>query len=351
MEHIISKDLEDIVIIGSTVLVPFGNKKELEEAYVIGIKEKTEYQVKDIEKVKHNLTDKQIRLAKWMAKKYFCNVSECIKLMMQPGTKRKNEVKDKKINAVYLKKEAEEIETEIKTGKIKSDKQKGALEFIKENEGWAASEIEAATDCSKAILKTLEKNGYIEFREQKVERNPLENKNIKKTSNLDLTEEQQEALEKINKAIQENRYEEFLLYGVTGSGKTEVYMQLIQKALQKNKTSIMLVPEISLTPQTINRFISRFGKEEIAVLHSKLSIGERYDEWNKIKIDKAKIIIGARSAIFAPTEDIGIIIIDEEHDSSYKSESSPRYNAKEIASILGKHGNFPVVLGSATPKY
>ena len=111
----------------------------------------------------------------------------------------------------------------------------------------------------------------------------------------------------------------------------------------------MLVPEISLTPQTINRFIARFGKETLAVLHSKLSIGERYDEWNKIKNGQANIIIGARSAIFAPTENVGIIIIDEEHDSSYKSESSPRYSAKEIASVLGKHGNFPVVLGTATP--
>ena len=349
-DYNIPKEIEDIVIIGSTVLVPFGNTKQLEEAYVIGIKEKTEYQVKDIVKVKNNLTDKQIRLAKWMAKKYFCNVSECIKLMSQPGTKRKNEVKDKKINTVYLKKEAEEIENEIQTGKIKSDKQKRALEFIKENEGATSSEIEAFTDCSKAILKTLEKNGYIEFVEQKVERNPLENKNLERTSKLELTEEQQEAFDKINKAIQENRYEEFLLYGVTGSGKTEVYLQLIEKVLEKAKTSIMLVPEISLTPQTINRFISRFGKEEIAVLHSKLSIGERYDEWNKIKEGKAKIIIGARSAIFAPTENIGIVIIDEEHDSSYKSESSPRYNAKEIASILGKNSNFPVVLGSATPE-
>ena len=349
-DYNIPKELEDIVIIGSTVLVPFGKAKELEEAYVIGIKEKTEYQVKDIAKVKHNLTDKQIRLAKWMSKKYFCNVSECIKLMSQPGTKRKNEVKDKKINTVYLKKEAEEIEIEIQSGKIKSEKQKRALEFIKENEGVTASEIEVFTDCSKAILKTLEKNGYIEFIEQKVERDPLENKNIERTSKLELTEEQQIAFDKINNAIQENRYEEFLLYGVTGSGKTEVYLQLIEKVLEKGKTSIMLVPEISLTPQTINRFISRFGKEEIAVLHSKLSIGERYDEWNKIKEGKAKIIIGARSAIFAPTDNIGIVIIDEEHDSSYKSESGPRYNAKEIASILAKHGNFPVVLGSATPE-
>ncbi len=348
-DYNIPKDLEDLVIVGSSVLVPFGKAKNLEEAYVIGIKEKSEYEVKDIAKVKHNLTDKQIRLAKWMSKKYFCNVSECIKLMSAPGSKRKNEVKDKTINGVYLKKEIEEIELDIHSGKIKSDKQKRALEFLKENEGATSSEVEMFTDCSKAILKTLEKNGYLEFLEKKVERNPLENKQIEKTEKLEFTEEQETAFKQINEAIQQNRYEEFLLYGVTGSGKTEIYLQLIEKVLEKGKTAIMLVPEISLTPQTINRFISRFGKEGLAVLHSKLSIGERYDEWNKIKEGKANIIIGARSAIFAPTENVGIVIIDEEHDSSYKSESSPRYSAKEIASILGKHGEFPVVLGSATP--
>ena len=348
-DYNIPKDLEDLVIIGSTVLVPFGNSKTLEEAYVIGIKETSSFEVKDIAKVRHNLSDKQIRLAKWMAKKYFCNVSECIKLMSQPGTKRKHEVKDKKINVIYLKKEIEEIEIELQSGKIKSEKQRRALEFLKENEGATSNEVEMFTDCSKAILKTLEKNGYIEFIEKKIERDPLQNKEITKTEKLKLTEEQENAFNKINKTIQENKYEEFLLYGVTGSGKTEIYLQLIEKVLEKGKTSIMLVPEISLTPQTINRFISRFGKENLAVLHSKLSIGERYDEWNKIKQGNAKIIIGARSAIFAPTDDIGIIIIDEEHDSSYKSESSPRYSAKEIASILAKHGDFPVVLGSATP--
>ena len=348
-DYNIPKELEDLVIVGSRVLVPFGKAKELEEAYVIGIKEKSEFEVKDIVKIKHNLTNQQIRLAKWMAKKYFCNVSECIKLMSAPGSKRKNEVKDKTINVIYLKKEKEEIEFDMSTGKIKSEKQKRALEFLKENEGATANEVEMFTDCSKAILKTLEKNGYIEFLEKKIERNPLENKQIEKTSKLQFTEEQETAFNKINQAIQENRNEEFLLYGVTGSGKTEIYLQLIEIVLEKGKTAIMLVPEISLTPQTINRFISRFGKEEIAVLHSKLSIGERYDEWNKIKEGKANIIIGARSAIFAPTENVGLIIIDEEHDSSYKSESSPRYNAKEIADILGKHGEFPVVLGSATP--
>ena len=348
-DYNIPKELEDLVIVGTSVLVPFGKAKQLEEAYVIGIKSKSEFEVKDIAKVNHNLTERQIRLAKWMAKKYFCNVSECIKLMSAPGSKRKNEVKEKTINVIYFKKEIEEIDLDIYTGKIKSEKQKRALEFLKENEGATASEIEMFTDCSKAILKTLEKNGYIEFIEKKIERDPLENKKIEKTTKLELTEEQKIAYERIKESIEPNKYEEFLLYGVTGSGKTEIYLQLIEKALENGKTAIMLVPEISLTPQTINRFIARFGKETLAVLHSKLSIGERYDEWNKIKNGQANIIIGARSAIFAPTENIGIIIIDEEHDSSYKSESSPRYSAKEIASVLGKHGNFPVVLGTATP--
>lgn len=349
-DYNIPQELEEYITIGSAVLIPFGRKKELEEGYVVGIKEKTEYEVKDIAKLKHNLTEKQIRLARWMAKKYFCNISECIKLMLAPGTKRKNEVQDKKIRVVYLKKDIEEIEKEIEQGEIKSEKQKRILQFLKDNEGASTTEIEMFTDCSNAILKTLEKNEYIEFIEKKIERNPLISKNVEKTENLKLTEEQQEAYDEIEEKIEKEENQEYLIYGITGSGKTEVYLQLIEKAINKGKVAMMLIPEISLTPQTVERFIGRFGKETIAILHSKLSIGERYDEWNKIKEGKAKIIIGTRSAIFAPTDNIGIIIIDEEHDSSYKSESTPRYNAKEIASILGQQGNFPVVLGSATPE-
>ena len=138
--------------------------------------------------------------------------------------------------------------------------------------------------------------------------------------------------------------------GLQVHGKTEIYLQLIEENLKKEKSSIMLVPEISLTPQTVDRFISRFGEDKIAVLHSKLSVGERYDQWNKIKRGDAKIIIGARSAIFAPAKDLGIIIIDEEHDSSYKSETTPKYSAREIARYIAKENNLALVLGSATPE-
>lgn len=345
-------ELEELIMIGSTVLVPFGKSSTLEEGYVVGIKENTTYEVKEIVKIKHNLTEKQIELAKWMAKRYFCNISDCIKQMLTPGTKSKKaekNVQDKTINVVYLKKDIDEIQFDIEMGKIKSEKQKKILQFLKNNEGATVPEIELFTDGSRSIVKTLEKNGYVEIIEKKIERNPLANKKIEKTENLKLTDEQQSAYNKVALNITTNSYEQFLLYGVTGSGKTEVYLQLIGKALEQDKTAIVLVPEISLTPQMIDRFISRFNKDEIAVLHSKLSIGERYDEWNKIKEGKAKIIIGARSAIFAPTENIGIIIIDEEHDSSYKSEAIPKYDAKEIAKKIAKENNCPLVLGSATP--
>ena len=345
-------ELEELIMIGSTVLVPFGKSSTLEEGYVVGIKENTTYEVKEIVKIKHNLTEKQIELAKWMAKRYFCNVSDCIKQMLTPGTKSKKSeknVQDKTINTVYLKKDIDEIQFDIEMGKIKSEKQKKILQFLKSNEGATVPEIELCTDGIIAIEKTLEKNGYVEIVEKKIERNPLANKKIEKTKNLKLTDEQKNAYDKVVLDMITNSYEQFLLYGVTGSGKTEVYLQLIDKALKQEKTAIVLVPEISLTPQMIDRFIARFNKDEIAVLHSKLSIGERYDEWNKIKEGKAKIIIGARSAIFAPTENIGIIIIDEEHDSSYKSEAIPKYDAKEIAKRIAKENNCPLVLGSATP--
>ena len=349
-DYSIPKELEELVMVGSTVLVPFGKSSNLEEGYVIGIKDSTTYEVKEIAKIKNNLTSRQINLAKWMAKKYFCNISDCIKQMLTPGTKSKTtSIQDKTINIVYLKKDIDEIQFDIEVGKIKSEKHKKVLQFLKNNEGVTIPEIEMFTGATRAIVKTLEKNGYVEIVEKKVERDPLANKEVEKTQNLKLTEEQQKAFEEVKTKINENEYEEFLLYGVTGSGKTEVYLQLIGEALKQNKTAIILVPEISLTPQIINRFIARFSKEEIAVLHSKLSIGERYDEWNKIKENKAKIIIGARSAIFAPTENIGIIIIDEEHDSSYKSEAIPKYDAKEIARKIAKENNCPLLLGSATP--
>ena len=353
-DYNVPTDLEGTICVGDRVLVPFGNKKTFEEGFVIGLKEKTEYKVKDIVKIQNEikLTKENIELAKLMAKRYFCNISDCIKLMLPPGTISKNienRIKDKKQRFVYLKKDIEEIEQDIESKIIKSEKQKRVLNFLIQNDGIQTTDLEVITDTTSAILKTLQNKEYIEIIEQEVERNPFINKNIERTNKLKLTPEQKEAFEKIEKEIKEENYKEFLLYGVTGSGKTEIYLQAIEEVLKKGKTAIVLVPEISLTPQMVDRFISRFGEEDIAVLHSKLSVGERYDQWKKIKKGECKIVIGARSAIFAPINNLGLIIIDEEHDSSYKSETNPRYNAKELAGYIAKQNSIPLILGSATP--
>ena len=353
-DYEIPVDLEKNISIGSSVLVPFGNMKKLEEGFVIGIKEKSDYKLKTIAKVedKKYLSKEKISLAKLMARRYFCNISDCLKLMLPPGTTSKNfenRINDKFESFVYLKKEEDEIEQDIENKKIKSDKQIRALKFLIENDEVAKADLKMFTDTSDNVIKTLEKNGYIEIVSKEVERNPFIHKVVNKTKNLQLTDEQEDAFQRIAACVEFDEYEEFLMFGVTGSGKTEVYIQLIEKVLQKGKSSIMLVPEISLTPQTVDRFLGRFGEDKIAVLHSKLSVGERYDQWKKIERGEAKIIIGARSAMFAPVRDLGIIIIDEEHDESYKSETNPSYNVKDIASYLARKNNIPVVLGSATP--
>lgn len=353
-DYNVPTSLEGTICVGDRILVPFGNKKALEEGFVIGLKEKSDFKVKDIAGIQDGikLTENNIELAKLMARRYFCNISDCIKLMLPPGTSTKvleNRIKDKTLNFVYLKKDIEEIEEDIENKVIKSEKQKRVLNFLIQNEGIQTVDLEVLTDTTSVVLKALEKKEYIEIIEQKVERNPFINKKITPTTNLKLTDEQQKAFNSINDAIIKNEYKEALLYGVTGSGKTEIYLQLIGEVLKKEKTAIVLVPEISLTPQMVDRFIARFGEDKIAVLHSKLSMGERYDQWNKIKNGECKIVIGARSAIFAPIENLGLIIIDEEHDSSYKSETNPRYNAKELAGYMARKNKIPLVLGSATP--
>lgn len=352
-DYNIPKEMEENISIGSRVLIPFGKSKRLEEGFVTNIKESTEYAVKDIAKIElQSLSTEKILLSKWMAKKYFSNVSECMNLMLKPGTTTKNfanRTKDKTAIFVSLALEKEKVQEYIVNNKIKSEKQKRILEYLIENEKIIQPELIENTETSRAIIKTLEKNGLIKLQEEKVIRNPLKNKNIKQKDKLKFTEEQEIAYKKVEDSIKKQEYKQYLLYGVTGSGKTEIYLQLIEKVINEGKSAIMLVPEISLTPQMINRFIERFGKDIIAVLHSKLSVGERHDSWERIEEGEARIIIGARSAIFAPVCNLGIIIIDEEHDPSYKSEMAPRYNAKEVANQIAEYNSIPLLLGSATP--
>ena len=352
-DYIVPTEMESKARVGARVFVPFGRSKSLEDGFIISLKEQSEFANKGIEKIldEEYISEDNIELAKLMSRKYFCNISECIKLMLPPGTGSKelnNRVTDKTGNFVYLARENEEIQDLIDEGKIKSDKHIRVLKFLMENDGIYAVELEALADVSHSILKTLEKNGHIEIIPNVIRRNPFINKDIKRDEPKKLNEEQQVCFDGILKDINENKHSCNLIYGVTGSGKTEIYLRLIERVIELGKTAIVLVPEISLTPQMVDRFLARFG-ECIAVLHSKLSVGERYDEWQKILENRAKIVIGARSAIFAPLKNLGIIIIDEEHDMSYKSDMTPRYNAKDLAKYIAKKNECPLVLGSATP--
>lgn len=353
-DYIVPISMENTIKIGSRIFVPFGRGEKLEDGFVISLKEESEFANKEIAKIEeeNSLSEDRIILAKLMSRKYFCNISDCIKLMLPPGTGGKelsNRAREKTGNFVFLKKEKEEIDFLIENEKIKSEKHIRVLKFLEENDGIYISDLEAITEVSKSIFKTLEKNGYVEILEKQIERNPFIHKNIEKDEPKKLNEEQKKCFDSIAFCIDNNEFSKHLIYGITGSGKTEIYLQLISKVIEEGKSAIVLVPEISLTPQMVDRFLARFGNI-VAVLHSKLSIGERYDEWQKIVKGDSKIVIGARSAIFAPVENLGIIIIDEEHDMSYKSDSTPRYNAKDLAKYIAEKNNCPLVLGSATPE-
>lgn len=230
----------------------------------------------------------------------------------------------------------------------KSKVQACMLEILSSNERISVSDLIAFSQGTYNAVKALKNKELIEYEQVEVERNPFFGKDYGVSQKLTPTREQAEAINRISGAIEEKRERKFLLYGVTGSGKTEVFLQAIEKTLETGRTAIVLVPEISLTPQMTERFISRFH-DRVAVLHSALSMGEKYDQWRRIRDKKADIVIGARSAVFAPLDNIGIIIIDEEHSDTYKSEMSPRYNAKEVAAFRAKQYGAALVMASATP--
>ncbi len=257
-------------------------------------------------------------------------------------------VSDKTVRVAYICREREEIIEEIESNRIKRIQQIRVLEMLLDNEYISVSDITKFAGVSGSVLDTLKKYGHIDFKDIKVERNPYSNKEVPPTKPLKLTKQQSCVMNALKELIAEGSFREALLHGVTGSGKTEVYLQLIQYCIENGKEAIVLVPEISLTPQMVERFKGRFG-EQVAVLHSRLSLGERHDQWRLVKDGKIKIVVGARSAVFAPFKNLGIIIIDEEHENTYKSEITPKYQAKEIACKRCSVDNAVLLYGSATP--
>jgi len=257
-------------------------------------------------------------------------------------------VKEKTIRAAELAMSREDVETDIQNGAIKKIQQIRILEMLLENEYIAVTDLARFASVSTAVIDTLRRNSYINYRDIEVKRDPLKHRDVESTTPLEPTREQAEALEYARSLMDSGLFSEMLLHGVTGSGKTEVYLQLIQYALEKGRQAIVLVPEISLTPQMTDRFRGRFGNL-VAVLHSRLSLGERYDQWRLVRNSEVRVVVGARSAVFAPFENLGLIIIDEEHENTYKSETTPKYSAAQVAACRCREDGALLLYGSATP--
>lgn len=281
------------------------------------------------------------------------NFSQSIKKLDESGIITVHEeystrVKEKLVRVAFLIRSAEEVIEEIESNRIRKIQQIRVLEMLLDSEYISVSDIVRFAGVSAGVVNTLKKNGYIDFKNIEVLREPGTVKDVKSTCPLEPTPQQKSAIDYIRGYLDRGEFREILLHGVTGSGKTEVYLQLIQYCIEKGREAIVLVPEISLTPQMVERFKGRFG-EHVAVLHSRLSLGERYDQWRMIHEGKIQVVVGARSAIFAPLQSLGIVIIDEEHENTYKSETTPKYHVRDIAAKRCEWSKAVLLYGSATP--
>lgn len=373
-DYLIPDGLEEWVVPGSRVIVPFGPRKV--QGFVLQTKNVSQrasaYELKTIESVLDEtppLTKELLELGRWMSEKYVCLLITALQAML-PSALRSRTYKSVRINKDGQKEVTYHVKDGVTTKKVavvrplldedqlrmtveqlppQAKKQKEIVQFLcAKSESIPLNELVRRCRASRSTVKALEQKGIVEIVREEQKRNPYAGRTFQKTTPLPLTEEQHMAFQKMAEAIDREEHRTFLLHGVTGSGKTEIYLQAIARVLAQGKEAIVLVPEISLTPQMVERFKGRFG-DQVAVIHSRLSAGERYDEWLKIHERQVKVAIGARSALFAPFQNIGLIIIDEEHESSYKQEESPKYHARDVAIYRGEYHRAPVILGSATP--
>lgn len=407
-EYHIPTELEKSIQIGSRVVVPFGRRKV--QGFVVGLTEKSEFKgkLKDLLVIVDEmppLTPELVDLSQSLAKDIFSYRIKILQAMlpwvMRAGYRKllvpnndqakqlpffkgdpidlnkltdlqqiekvhqllrnddakieylvENRAKKKKENQYALALDSTEYTKIYNTLRQNAVKQKKLVMDIIENAATypkSQNKLEKELGLTAAVLNSAVKKGWLVKKAVEVYRNPLAGfEDDEKSKPVTLNEQQQAALDQIASAINKRRSKTFLLEGITGSGKTEVYLHAISKALSQGRNALMLVPEISLTPQMVRQVKARFGNQ-VAVLHSALSEGEKYDEWRRIRRGETKVVVGARSAVFAPLDNIGLIVIDEEHEASYKQETDPRYNAKDVALWRSRYHHCPLVLGSATP--
>lgn len=343
--------LSGMVHIGSRVVVPFGRRAA--QGYVVGLAEHSSHDhLKEIAELLSKqplLTEKILELTRWMGKYYCCAVELAVRCAL-PEVVRKAQIGWKERQFARL---ARPIQAaDIEQVAHRAPKQAAILKILQTAEGMFVARLLERAAAPDSAVKALAKKGFVALSEETEERDPFGGEVFLPTTPLTLNPAQEQALALCQAAMAETAADQrrpVLIHGVTGSGKTEIYLQAIEHNLRAGRDSIVLVPEISLTPQTVERFRARFPQQEVTVLHSHLSAGERHDQWHKIRNGESHIVIGARSAVFAPVRSLGLIIIDEEHETSYKQEDAPRYNARDVAVMRGRLEEATVVLGSATP--
>ncbi len=354
-DYLIPEELQSAALPGVRVYVPFSRSNRLCEGVILAVTDqgspekcKPILKLLDAEPV---ITEEQIKLALFMRERFFCTVYDAVKAMLPAGLwfdrQGERRVKDKMQAMIRLAVSAEEAAEAAEAKRRRALKQSRVLELLCSFEALPLRDVLVHAEATRQTVTALEKLGLVELYEREQFRRPERTESELRPLPT-LNGAQQRVYEGLLRLADSEKASASLLFGVTGSGKTSVYIHLIQSVLQKGKSAILLVPEIALTPQMLQTFSSYFG-DKIAVLHSSLSVGERYDEWKRIRSGKARLVIGTRSAVFAPVSELGLLIIDEEQEESYKSENSPRYHARDVAKYLCAHAGCLLLLGSATP--
>ncbi len=340
--------------VGARLVVPLG--RNLVTAYIVSLVNElppgstlNEVEIKeaqDLVDATPVCSPEILQLARWVADYYSCPLGEVIKAALPPGmtpslrrTRNAAFAKPKFRRFVRLSSQTD--------GKL-TDAQQRVISILETNGPMSLQSLIQTADVSASTISSLEKKARVEVYDEAIRRDPLSESLGVKSREHTLTAAQSSVLDQIEQQMSSGNYAAFLLHGVTGSGKTEIYMRAMQKALSLGRSAMMLVPEIALTPVFSRQLRSRFG-DQVAIFHSSLQKGERFDEWTRVKNGEARVVIGTRSAVFAPVKDLGLIVVDEEHESSYRQQESPYYNARDVAIVRAQKESATVVLGSATP--
>ena len=349
-QYRIPSHLEGMLTIGTEVVVPFGRGNKETRGYVIGFSEKADYdpaKMKEITGLAEGgmaIEAKLVALAGWMKETYGGTMIQALKTVL-PIKKQERKKQKRTVHLLLSEEEGRErLEMYLhKNQKARARVLAGLLDQPAQDYEFLTKKLHV----SAAVLRTMEEQGVLKVRVRQMYRTPLP-ASARKTEKVALTPEQTKAVEAFWQDYRQEKYGTYLVYGVTGSGKTEVYMEMISRVLEQGRQAIMLIPEIALTYQTVLRFYGRFG-DRVSILHSRMSQGERSDQMERVKAGEVDVMIGPRSALFTPFSNLGLIVIDEEHEGTYKSEQAPRYHARETAIRRARMEGASVVLGSATP--